>query len=495
MDDQNDLPSRRNILAAAATLPVSIATAASAQTTEQSLSFSQSGTIGQVDTVVVGAGFAGLSAAAALAQQGRSVLILEARNRVGGRVAGETIAGLRLDMGGMWIGPGQHRLLALAQRLGARLYPTPLFGQSFFQIGQRAGLVAGEDFTPILQSNEQEDLGAAFAAIDQFTATISADSPWMSPQASSLDETTMRAWINTQCQTDAIRDFFQNAVEAVVGRKAEEVSLLSFLWYLRSNGNLTYVQAFQNGAQQWLVDGSLSALADRLANELAGRIWLNTKVESIEQSSRGVVVGTARGAVIARRAIVAMPPHLAARIDYRPTSLSGAKDSLACSIGLGHVIKCVVVYPTPFWRTQGLNGFSFGRKSQLLQPTFDISPTSSGRGVLAGFIEGNLALRWDRINSRERSAAVIEDLARVFGPQARRPLGYSDFSWVRDPFSRGGYGHSLPTGVLASVGPVLREPFGRVHFAGAETAVEFCGYIEGAMESGQRAANEVLRMD
>jgi monoamine oxidase len=479
-------PTRRGLIGAAATLPL---TAASLPT--QAQSSCQQSIPSHADTVVIGAGFSGLSAAAAVAQQGRSVAVLEARSRVGGRVAGETIAGLRLDMGGMWIGPGQSRLLALAQRLGARLYPTPLNGQSFFQAGPRSGLVPGEDITQILQPAELQDLGGAFGAIDELTASVSASTPWGSPRARALDDVSMQAWIQAQCSTEAIRDFFESAVEAAVGRKAAEVSLLAFLWYLRSNNNLTYVQAFQNGAQQWLVDGSLSGLAERLGNQLGDKIWLNAKVEAIDQSSGSVVIQSARGTIIARRVIIAVPPHLAARIDVKP-ALSGAKDSLANSIGLGQIIKCVIVYATPFWRAQGLNGFSYGRKGQILQPTFDMTPPSSTRGVLAGFIEGDQAMRWDRASPQERRQRVLEDVARAFGPQALRPLGYSDVSWVGEPSSRGGYGHSLPPGVLSSLGPVLRESIGRIHFAGTETALEYCGYVEGAIEAGLRAAREVL---
>jgi monoamine oxidase len=479
-------PTRRGLLGAAATLPL-----AAASLPVQAQASCQQSIPSHADVVVIGAGFSGLSAAASLIQQGRSVAVLEARDRVGGRVAGETIAGLRLDMGGMWIGPGQNRLLALAQRLGARLYTTPLIGQSFFQAGPRSGLVPGEDITLILQPDELQDLGSAFGVIDELTASGSASTPWNAPQAKALDGVSMKAWIQGQCSTEAIRDFFESAVEAAVGRKAEEVSLLAFLWYLRSNNNLTYVQAFQGGAQQWLVDGSLSALAERVGNQLSGQIWLNAKVESIDQSGGGVVVRCARGTIAARRVIIAVPPHLAARIDTKP-ALSGAKDSLANSIGLGQIIKCVIVYGSPFWRSQGLNGFSYGRKGQVLQPTFDMTPPSSNRGVLAGFIEGDQAMRWDRASPQERRQRVLEDVARQFGPQALRPLGYSDASWVGAPASRGGYGHSLPPGVLSSLGPVLREAVGRIHFAGTETALEYCGYVEGAIEAGLRAAREVL---
>jgi len=194
--------------------------------------------------------------------------------------------------------------------------------------------------------------------------------------------------------------------------------------------------------------------------------------------------------VSARRAIAAISPTLCGRIAYDPP-LPGQRDQLTQRMPQGAVVKCMAVYDEPFWRAAGLSGQATSERGPV-KLTFDNSPPDGRPGVLLGFLEGRQARRLGAVGADERRRAVVECFARYFGPRAAEPERYIERSWAEEEWSRGCYGGYFGPGGWTEYGSALREPVGRVHWAGTETAIEWMGYMDGAVRSGERAARDVL---
>jgi monoamine oxidase len=447
----------------------------------------------EADVAIVGAGFAGLTAATRIARGGRSVVVLEARDRVGGRVLTEVLPdGTPVDLGGQWIGPGQRRMYSLAERHKIPLYKTYGEGKHVLVYGGKKGSFRGT--VPILPDVwAMACLGHAWYRLDALATKVPLDAPWEAPQAAAWDSETLESFLCRSAPSEGARKLLRVAMETVLACDPADVSLLHALFYVRSAGKLDRLLSTDGGAQQDRMMGGVQPLAEKLCASLGNAVRLGQPVRAIAQSSSGVIVTAESTVVSARRAIVALPPTLAGRIAYDPPMPAG-RDQLTQRVPQGTAIKCLGVYETPFWRADGLTGQAVSDEGPV-HVTFDASPAGGRPGVLMGFIEGNAARRLASAPESERRAAVLRCFGRYFGHRADRPIHYVDKAWSEDPWSRGCYAGYFPTGVWTSFGKDLREPVGRIHWAGTETATEWNGYIEGAVQSGERAAEEVLRQD
>jgi len=213
-------------------------------------------------------------------------------------------------------------------------------------------------------------------------------------------------------------------------------------------------------------------------------------VRAIDQDETGVRVHTDRGTHLAARVVIAVPPTLAGRIAYTP-ALPARRDQLTQRLPHGGVIKCHAVYPEPFWRAAGLSGEAASEAGEV-KVLFDATPPEGTPGILLAFVEGPQSLRLGEMPAEQRRDLVLRSVARYVGPRALQPVVYLERDWNAEEYTRGCYGAHLPPGAWTQVGAALREPVGRLHFAGTETAVRWCGYIDGAISSGERAAREVL---
>lgn len=446
---------------------------------------------GDADAVVVGAGFAGLAAARHLAAAGATVIVLEARDRVGGRTETIEVDGIPVDIGGQWVGPGQDRLYALADELGVPTFAQPTAGDTVLLRGgtaQRIGHLAEAFSTDALG-----DYLTGMAVLEELAGTVPVAAPWDAPDAARLDGQTLETWMAAGFETDEARDLLRLGVQAVFATEPANLSVLHFLFYAASAGGWDRLTDTEGGAQQDRFVGGTKGLSSGLAGLVTGaggEIRLDAPVRTIVQGSDGVVVDGPRGAARARRAIVAVPPTLAARITYDPP-LPAARDQLMQRMPAGSVIKFHVVYDGAWWRDDGLSGQVLA-VGDLIDVTFDGSPPDGARGVITGFFEGAQAIRAEAMGDAGRRDHLVDVLTRALGPAAAHPRAYVDRSWSAEPWTRGCYGAHLPPGAWTQLGPALRPAVGAIHWAGTETAERWMGYIDGAIESGERAAAEVL---
>lgn len=204
-------------------------------------------------------------------------------------------------------------------------------------------------------------------------------------------------------------------------------------------------------------------------------------------------MSTEKGAWKADHCIVAVPLPLSVRIAFEPP-LPASRDALAQRMPMGSVIKWYVAYDTPFWRGQGWNGLSTNFSALGIE-CIDVTPAAGKPGLLVGFFDAKNGLQWCNRSAAERKKFVIEEVARAFGPAASEPIDYEDQNWPAEEWSRGCFGAWMGPGVMTSVGSSIRQPYGRVHWAGTETSPKWMGYVDGAIRSGERSAEEILSGD
>ena len=450
---------------------------------------------GVQDVIVIGAGFAGLAAARALTDAGASVVVLEARDRVGGRTLNASIGGGKvIEVGGQWVGPTQTRLLQTAADVGVDTYLTYTLGNNLLYYQGDLLPYDGASalsLPPIPQADLNEFLTVVLGQLDPLAKRIPLDTPWSAPgiDTTALDGQTVESWKLANLSTPGARFLFDLAVEAVFAAEPRDLSLLHFLFYVHSGGGLTPLVSVTDGAQERRFVGGSQLVAQKMAAALGRRVVLGSPVRRVVDLGDSVAVTTDTQVWRAGRVIVALPPTLASRLDYSPV-LPSARDQLTQRYPMGSVIKCQAIYDRPFWRDAGLTG-QVTSDTGPVKVTFDNSPPDGTPGVMLGFIEGEEARRWSGRPVADRRAAVLDSFTRYFGDDAQNARDYVERDWSSDPWTRGCYAGFLPPGALTGYGPALRTPVGRIHWAGTETAEDWNGYIEGAIRSGERAAGEV----
>ena len=443
----------------------------------------------EADVVVVGAGVAGLNTARRLAAAGRSVAVLEARDRVGGRTLNMPLAeGQVCEIGGQWVGPGQDRVLELLGELGLETFPTYHEGRNLLELGGKRRRYKGT--IPRLGPLVLADIARARRRLDRLAATVPTEAPWSAPDAEALDGTTVAAWLRHSVSTRKARALIGIAVGTAFGVSPQQMSLLWMCHLVHSCGGFDAMLDVEGGAQQDRIAGGSQEICLRMAEELGDSVRLGAPVELIEQDPDGVRVRADGMAVRARRAVVAMAPALTSRIRFSP-NLSAKRDQLAQWTASGALTKCTATYETPFWREDGWSGAAVSDEGPV-ETTFDNSPPEGPAGVMLGFIAGTKAIEHARKPESERRRIVLDCFARMWGDQARGATAYFEQAWADEEWSGGGpVCHPAP-GALTAYGEELRRPSGRVHWAGSETATTWCGYMDGAVRSGDRAAGEVL---
>ena len=420
---------------------------------------------------VLGAGLAGLNAARAIRAGGHSVIVLEARHRVGGRNLDHPIApGKVAELGGEWAGPGQDRVLGLAKQLGV------------YYANGNAQTYSGD--IPPANPAALVELEAAIVELNNMAASVPAEEPWSAPKAGSWDQGTIATWISENLHTQEGQNLASLAIRGVYGEEPTEISLLDVLQAISGVGG--DFNTLIGSAQSIRFVGGPQQLSQKLARRLGRAVHLGVPIRAIEQG-RHVTLHAAHQAFSARRAIVTTPKTLAGRITYDP-ALPPAHDQVLQREPMGSVLKVNAIYPTPFWRAAGLNGQAISDTGPI-RITYDNSPPDGRPGVLVGFMEGNDSRAFYGAAPAARRQAALESFARYFGPQALHPVGH----FRHDAHVVGDEDHSFnPPGVLTSLQDPLLEPAGSLYFASSDLSAQWPGYMDGAIRSGEQAASAVL---
>jgi monoamine oxidase len=454
------------------------------------------------DVIVVGAGLAGLTAARQVRAAGKSVLVMEAQGRVGGRTLSEDIGGGEIaDLGGTFIGPTQDHIAAIVKELGIPTFPTYNTGNNVFlrSDGRREEFASN---TPVFGTAPSDpeiapDIIASVAQLDSMASEIDVNKPWAHPKAQLWDSQTLDTWVRQNSSgSKEFLDLLSAACEPIFGAEAREISLLYVLFYIASSGNEQNVGTFERnfnttgGGQETRIEGGAQMISIKMAAQLGRRVLRKAPVRRIDQGRFGVRVWSDKFYVSGKRVIVAIPPALAGRVIYHG-GMTDLRDQLMQRIPQGTLRKFEAVYDKPFWRDKNLSGQAISNIGPI-KVTFDASPKDGSPGVILGFIGGTEARLWTPRSPDERKKACLDLLGTLFGDEAHNVTAVYEKDWVSDPWARGCPVGVLPPGTLIDFGEALRAPVGKIHWAGTETSNYWCGYMDGAVRSGERAAAEAL---
>ncbi|MBL7846284.1 MAG: flavin monoamine oxidase family protein [Cyclobacteriaceae bacterium] len=445
------------------------------------------------DTLIIGAGFSGLAAARSLHLRGKKFMLVEARDRLGGRTYTKRFDdGRYVDLGGQWIGPTQDRMYALAREHNVEWYATYNEGKNILDLNRKlrpyTGLIPKMDVLSLV------NIDLVLKRLESLARQVPLESPWTAANAKDWDSLTLETFIRKHCHTRDCYKVVRAGLETVYACELNEISLLHALFYIHSGTSLNSLLSIENGAQQHRIKGGMQHLAEQIAAPFHEHIRYNHVVKSIVEDSDGLRVEGSNFSINARQVILAVPPVLARDIHFEPV-LPLFKTQLLDKLSMGIVGKVVGLYDKPFWREDGFNGQVVADENKPFQTLFDSSPANGDYGTLLAFCIADRAREFFAHSEAERQSMALEHFTHYFGAKAATPLKYIDYCWATDGWSRGCYAGLYPTGAWTNFRGSLAKPVGRIHWAGTETSDIWYGYIEGAVRAGERAAQEVMHSE
>ncbi|WP_426321243.1 flavin monoamine oxidase family protein [Microbacterium sp. E-13] len=448
------------------------------------------------DVVIVGAGAAGTTAANELRKAGLSVVVLEARDRVGGRLWTDVVDGAMLEIGGQWVSPDQDALKETLAELGLETYSRYREGDSVY-IGKDGELTrfTGEIF-PVAPETEKE-IVRLIEVLDGLVAQIDPDKPWEHPDAEELDRISFEAWLEAQTDDQEARDNIALFIAgAMLTKPAYAFSALQALLMAASAGSFSHLVDADFILDERVV-GGLQQVPLLLAERLGDDVILGQPVTEVhwsdgsEGSETGVRVVTDNGLEVrARFVILAHAPILYPWIEFVP-ALPRLKQQMHQHISMGFVIKVHAVYDRPFWREQGLSGTAFS-PYEVSHEAYDNTNHGDERGTLVGFVSDRNADDLFRVSAEERKERILESLSHYYGPEAKNPLVYFESDWGAEEWTRGAYAASFDLGGLARYGADLRTPVGPIHFACSDMAGSGYQHVDGAIRMGRLVAANIV---
>jgi monoamine oxidase len=454
-----------------------------------------------VDVVIVGAGLAGLTAARQLVAKKKKVVVIEADHRVGGRVLNIDIGGGKITEGGAeFIGETQDHIAKLASDVGLKTFKTYNTGNNLYvRNGTKLPYMSTGPLGPVPPDpTGGADAEQALTRLDQMASQINLDKPWESPNAADWDGQTFETWKQANVKTPNGQFLLDVACTSVFSVEPRDVSLLFVLFYIAAAGNestpgtLERLVTTAPGAQSDRIVGGTQLIPIRVAAKLGKRVVLGSPVRKITQKKDRVIVDSDKLTAVGQRVIVAIPPPLAGRLQYSP-ALPALRDQLTQRMPQGSVMKVIAIYDKPFWRDAQWTGQVVSDVGPA-KVTFDNTPPEGTPGALMAFIEASDARQLDAVSKDELKSKVIDNFATFFGDAARHPTAFYEKRWDNDVWHRGCPVCVPGPGVLLDFGTAIRQPVGRIHWAGTETSTYWNGYMDGAVRSGERASAEVLKL-
>ncbi|XP_072028190.1 LOW QUALITY PROTEIN: amine oxidase [flavin-containing] B-like [Amphiura filiformis] len=442
------------------------------------------------DVIVIGGGVSGLSAAKLLQDKGYNVLVLEARNRVGGRTYTIQDPSCKyVDLGGAYIGPSQNRVLRLSTELGIQNYKVNAHERTILYTGS---VHAFQDLPRIYNPIVLMDFIHLWRTVEFCVQEVSLVTPWTCPRAEEWDNITAKEFIDKTCWTHFAKSSAMLRSLMTFATEPHDLSFLYFLWYIGSGGGVLKAMATTGGAQERKFIGGSMQISSRIADRLGkDHLYYEKPVRHICQDDNVVTVTTQDGCQYkADYVISAMAPTLVSKLSFDPPLVS-LKSQLLQRMPMGSCIKTITYYKTAFWKGKDYCGDLIGIGT-VCEAHDDTKPDGSYPAIM-GFVNADHARELVTLPKETRKQKICEHYAEAYGTEeALHPVNYIEQNWMAEQYSGGCYMGTMPPGVLTKFGKVIREPHGRVFFLGTETAVEWSGYMDGAIESGERAAREVL---
>lgn len=443
-----------------------------------------------MDVAIVGAGLAGLVAARDLVRRGLQVVVLEARDRVGGRIENATLSdGQYVELGGQWIGPGSTSLQALLDDFALPTIGLPAKGNLMVRLRGQTVAVPSKDDSTELTPFEVADLGQGLQRLRRLAERARTDQAWAEANKAWLDQD-LRRWTQTNLRTAGAQRRFHEVYNATFGPMRPGATLLEGLNQVSSGPETESILGANGGLNQLRVDGGAYRLCEAIASELGEVVRLGCPVAKITHEAQQAVLTLADGEqVAARRVISTLPPRLAVQQSYDPP-LPAWREETACKVAAGNVIKAFLVYERPFWRDEGLSGQS-STDDGAVRVTFDTTTGADQHGLLMGFFEGADADSLAKRSVTLRKRAFIDSVVQTFGDAAADPIDYIERDWSTEEFTGGCHGAHFTPGIWMGFGPALAAPEGVLSWAGAEYATKGNGYMEGAVRSATEVSARV----
>lgn len=444
-----------------------------------------------LDVIVIGGGFSGVAAAKKLHENNVSFQLLEARDRLGGRVHTQHFEdGKMLEVGGQWIGPTQDRMYELVREYGLTYFETYNEGINLLDIKGKIAKYKG--LIPKLNPISLLSLEWMIRRLESMARKIDTQRPWKTPTANSWDHQTLEQFVKKNAWTSAAYQVMKAGLETVYACELNEISLLHALFYIRSGNNLNCLLSIEKGAQLHRIKEGMQTLIEKMAEPFMDQVLLDHPVQKILWSHDEVSIITDNKTLHAKKLILAIPPIQSSKICFEP-SLPIRKKQLLDRIPMGIAGKVLFVYDRPFWRVNGYSGQVVSDQLTPFQTFFDVSPADGSFGVLLAFCLADRARSFFSLDEESRKTEAIKYVSRYFGEQATHPTQYLDHNWASEPWSQGCYAGLYGTGNWTSFQNELANPTGAIHWAGTETSDSWYGYIEGAVRAGERAATEIVR--
>lgn len=454
-----------------------------------------------VDVAIIGAGLSGLTAARDLLHAGKSVIVLEARDRVGGKVYNHPLTnGGVTEVGAEFVGPTQDKVLGMISDLGLQTFHTYSQGQSILWRNNTRHVFTPDPAlggSPPVDPFSLAQIAAAQAQLDEWAAELNVSAPWTHPQATKWDNQTFEDYLSQYADHADARFVLSTACNSLLSVEPREISLLYVLAYIAAAGNKTTIGtlgrliAVQDGAQESRVVGGTGLIPQRLADKVGhNHIVLNAPVNSVVKSGSGYKVCSRAGTVKAKNVVLAMAPPLLRQIAFEP-ALPAHRQKLNEETKMGALGKGIPIYETAFWRKSENLSAQVQSDSGSVRVTFDSSPEDESFGALLGFLLADEMRALNKLPATEAQSKIVADYVRYYGKQAANFTEFVLQRWDLEEWSRGGPVAIAPPNILTKYGSALRQHAGGLHFAGTETSEYWTGYMDGAIRSGERVAREI----